>query len=73
VIGMIAYRDFEPKPRAGLFPKAADLKLAFDAAVALANEWIDGESIEVINVETVGMGEVSPMQRSVRIWYRARF
>ena len=70
---MIAYRDFEPKLIPGFFSKAADLKAVFDAALASANEWIDGESIEVINVETVGMGDYHPMQRWVRIWYRVRY
>ena len=70
---MIAFRDFGPRQVTGLFTKDADLKAAFDAALASANEWIDGESIEVINVETVGMGEAHPMQRAVRIWYRERF
>ncbi len=68
---MIAFRDFEPV-NAGMFSKVEAWKRSFDDALSRANEWIDRASIEVINVETIGMGESLPVTRTVRIWYRVR-
>jgi hypothetical protein len=68
---MIAFRDFVPE-HAGMFSKIDAWKRSFDKALSQANEWIDRDSIEVINVETIGMGESLPVTRTVRIWYRAR-
>ena len=68
---MIAFRDFAPE-HAGMFSKVEAWKRSLDKALLQANEWIDQASIEVINVETIGMGESLPITRTIRIWYRVR-
>jgi hypothetical protein len=68
---MIAFRDFVPK-NMGMFSKVEAWRRSFDQALSRANEWIDESSIEVINVETIGMGESLPVTRTIRIWYRVR-
>jgi hypothetical protein len=59
---MIAFRDFEPE-HAGMFSRTDAWKRAFDQALSRANEWIDQDSIEVINVETLGSGDNLPLTR----------
>jgi hypothetical protein len=66
---MIAYKDFVPK-HPGLFSKHEVNAAAFDAAVEAANQWIDRESIEVLNIETVGWRDVVPLLQWIRVWYR---
>jgi hypothetical protein len=67
---VIAYKDFVPKS-SGVFFSAESLKAAFDVAVSMANEWVESDSVEVINIETVGNTQSPFFARSVRIWYRA--
>ena len=67
---MIAYRDFEPR-NPGIFPKPSALKLAFDAALVLVNQWIEDEAIDVIGIESMDVGQDSHMLRMIRVWYRA--
>jgi hypothetical protein len=66
---MIAYRDFRPEVE-GFFPKAHRIEEKFDGALAGANRWIESESIEVLNVETIGLRDAAFESRSIRIWYR---
>ena len=55
---------FAPE-HAGMFSKVEAWKRSQDEAMSRANEWIGRASIEVINVETLGMGESLPItQRS---------
>jgi hypothetical protein len=66
---MIAYRDFRPEV-VGLFPKADRIQENFAIALAEANRWIESESIDLINVETIGIHDAAFESRSIRIWYR---
>lgn len=66
---MIDFRDFRPK-RAGLFPKARRIEENFRIALADANDWIFRESIDVINLETTGLGDGAFEAYSIRVWYR---
>jgi hypothetical protein len=71
---MIAYRDFEPTPP-GTFSDVAASRMAFNSAVSSANEWIERESIEVLNIETLDRGGLPfwvrwpLMLRTLRVWY----
>ena len=67
---MIAYRDFYPE-YLGIFATFEDSKGAFDSALTAANDWIDGESIEVINVESIRIGLAPPMLLMIRIWHHS--
>jgi hypothetical protein len=66
---MIAYRDFKPQAP-GYFPDAARMEDNFADALAEANDWIFSGSIEVINVETLGLVDAAFQARSIRVWYR---
>ncbi len=65
---MIAYKDFFPI-RQGFFPTPKNIKAGFDSAVWAANEWIEHESIQVLNVETIKAHAVEVPIR-LRVWYR---
>jgi hypothetical protein len=69
---MIAFRDFRPIRPAGLFPAITQLAETQAKALADANEWIERESIEVINVESLADElEGAPVERYlIRVWYR---
>lgn len=56
---MIRYRDFAPHViKRGLLH--SDDYETFDAAVSAANAWMSGTSIELVNVETVVLPNISP-------------
>lgn len=56
---MIRYRDFAPHViKRGLLH--SDDYENFDAAVAAANAWIASSSVEILNVETVVLPNISP-------------
>lgn len=56
---MIRYRDFAPHViKRGLLH--SDDYENFDAAVAAANAWIVAANIEIMNVETVVLPNISP-------------
>ena len=40
---------------------------------AEANEWIGRESVNVLNVETIGSLDAAFEARSIRVWYRTPF
>jgi len=67
---MIAHRDFEPGKRPSFLPKLPEIKAAFEEALASANAWIASESVEVLNVETIGTPDLHPLYGWVRVWYR---
>jgi hypothetical protein len=62
---MVAFRDFV-HVNDGFWPSRKRGVQAFEKALVEANEWIDRESIEVINVETLGIVGSS----IVRVWHR---
>ncbi|MCK4998506.1 MAG: hypothetical protein KAS23_03190 [Anaerohalosphaera sp.] len=48
---MITFEDFAPQiTKKGMFSTKYQ---SFEAAVAAANEWIEGNGIEIVNIETV--------------------
>lgn len=56
---MIRYRDFAPHViKRGLLH--SDDYETFDAAVAAANAWMSGTSIDLVNIETVVLPNISP-------------
>ena len=83
---MIDQRDFIPKTLSKQWLKGVQTE-SFDAAIVAANDWIDAENIDVINVETVvlPMAEDDETETStffyiygkelrqfIRIWYRCK-
>ena len=66
---MIAYRDFWPDVKGVTEP--ARIQEKFDEALADANDWAESESIDVINVESIGVQDMVFEFRLLRIWYRA--
>ena len=68
---MIAFRDFKPEIP-GIFPKARQVEENFSGALAEANGWIFSGSIEVINVETIGLHDSAFEARSIRVWYHSQ-
>ncbi len=66
---MIAYEDFSPKVKK-MFPTAASVQVAFDNAIAAANRWIERDSVDVLNVESI-FHYSTQMPRLVRVWYRS--
>jgi hypothetical protein len=65
---MIGFRDFKPE-RPGLFASAERHLDVQAQALAEANEWIDRDSIEVINVESFAE-EFGLEPVCIRVWYR---
>jgi hypothetical protein len=61
---MIAYRDFAPRQlTAPALLRPATLE-SLDEALAAANDWIETEKVDVVNVETVVLPNVwSPHQK----------
>ncbi|MEO7103437.1 MAG: hypothetical protein ABI311_08640 [Gemmatimonadaceae bacterium] len=56
---MIRYRDFAPHLiKRGLLH--TDDYETFDAAVSAANEWLASTEIEIINIETVVLPNITP-------------
>ena len=56
---MIRYRDFAPHViKRGLLH--SDDYETFDAAVSAANAWMSGTSIDLVNIETVVLPNISP-------------
>jgi hypothetical protein len=80
---MIDQKDFIPKTLSTHWLKGIQTE-SFDAAIAAANEWISGENIEVINVETIVLpigeddatetpsitGVPVSLRQFIRVWYR---
>jgi len=66
---MISFRDFRLHPE-HFFPSSSRIEEKFSRAFREANDWIDSESIDVINVETIGLIDAAFESRSIRIWYR---
>ena len=53
---MIRFEDFAPKLlKSGFFSREFD---SFEAALAGANNWIDSNSIDVVNIETVVLPQI---------------
>ena len=53
---MIRFEDFAPRMiKSGFFSREFE---SFDAALAGANEWIDGNDIDVVNIETVVLPQI---------------
>jgi hypothetical protein len=82
---MIDQRDFIPKTLSKHWLKGVQTE-SFDAAIVAANDWIDAENIDVINVETVVLpmaeddetetssisGVGKELRQFIRIWYRCK-
>ena len=65
----VACRDFRYKSR-DFFNRASKDQEHFEELMAEVNAWIVGESVNVINIETIVL--VSPVEvRTIRVWYRA--
>lgn len=67
---MIAFKDFQRGTKFGGFATAG-----FDTAVSAANEWLNTNAVQVINVETLSdtggvLGVSSTSQDGVRVWYK---
>ena len=53
---MICFEDFAPRMlKSGLFSREFE---SFDAALAGANEWIEDNGIDVVNIETVVLPQI---------------
>ena len=53
---MIRFEDFAPRMlKSGFFGREFE---SFEAALAGANEWIDSNSIDVVNIETVVLPQI---------------
>ena len=55
---MIDYKDFIPKQTTGPGFFSSAQYQSFDAAVLAANKFVDGQSVRILNVETVVLPNV---------------
>jgi hypothetical protein len=65
---MIAYRDFD-LPSPAFIPNKGRDRENFDRVLAEVNAWVDRESIDVVNVETI-IENLRENLRLLRVWYR---
>ena len=80
---MFDQKDFIPKTLSVHWLKGIQTD-SFDSAIAAANEWIEAESIDVLNIETIVLpvgpndetespnitGVPVSLRQFIRVWYR---
>ena len=73
---MIKYKDFSPQvTERGLLGRPKKVETV-QAIINSANQWINDNSIEVINIETVvlpryfGIDEHATWHQFIRVWYK---
>jgi hypothetical protein len=80
---MFDQKDFVPKTLSVHWLKGIQAD-TFDSAIAAANEWIEAESIDVLNIETIVLpvgsndetetpnitGAPLSIRQFIRVWYR---